>query len=69
MQARTRNVWLAGLGVAAAAAAWMLLRPATSGRGRDDDPRFAEQAVGQPRRLVGLALPRPRLRLPRLPRT
>jgi hypothetical protein len=66
MQPRTRNVWLAGLGVAAVAAAWAILRPRSADRDAEDEERLAESSIGQPPRLVGLARPRPRLRIPRL---
>ena len=68
MRSRQRTMWITGLGVAAVAAAWMLLRSRAGVRELEHAPGAAEASVGLPQKLLGFALPRPRLHLPRPPR-
>jgi hypothetical protein len=66
MHRRERSVWLAGMGIAAIAAAWMLHRSL-----QERDLRGGleyEGSFGHPARLLGILRPWPRLRWPHLQR-
>ena len=66
MRGPNRTLWLAGLGLAAVAAVWLVQRsPAPDIETRELGD---EGSIGVPLRLLALLHPRPRLRLPRLRR-